>query len=106
MMRAIGRLDDRITIKSLAVTQGDFGEAIEGYSTFATVWGHVMYKGGSESLQNDKEVGKQNIEILIRYLSGINLRMKVEHNSTEYDIKSIAINGRNESMILRVQEVI
>lgn len=104
-MRATGRLDDRITIKALSVTQGDFGEVVESYSTHATVWAHVMFLKGDEKTQNGREITKQKIEILIRYCDGLNETMKIEHDSRTYDIESISINGRKESMLVRCEEV-
>lgn len=107
-MRAIGRLDRKITIQSLAVTQGDFGEVTEAYSTFATVWAQVKEVSGSERDIDDKQVGLAKVEFLIRHIDNLNLRMRISYDSKVYDITHIKHHhmDRDNSITITAEEVI
>jgi head-tail adaptor len=107
-MRHIGRLDHRIVIEQPTITEGDFGEPITSWSTFATVYAQRMNNkaSGTEGVESGRELGIRNQNWVIRYISGLNLQMRINYDSSYYDIEGIEVQNRKESIILKTQEVI
>lgn len=107
-MRAIGRLDRKILIQSQSVSQGDFGEVSESFSTAHTVWAMVKELKGSESDLKDKQVGKKKVQFTIRHIDNLNIRMRVSYDSRVFDIEDIEHGhaNRDDMIILHTEEII
>lgn len=94
-MRA-GAMDRKITIQSRAVTQDNQGSPVETWSTFASVWAQKSDIRGQVSLIDDKETGISNTKFSIRYLSGLNMQMRISYDGIIYHIDDIAEIGRRD----------
>lgn len=107
-MRAIGRLDRKILIQSLSVTQGDFGEVSESFSTTHTVWAIVKEVSGNEKDSDDKQVGINKVDFTIRHINNLNIRMRVSYDSRVFDIKHIEHGhaNRDDMIILHTEEIV
>lgn len=99
-MRA-GRLNRRITIQEPTETQDDYGEAIQSWATFRTVWAEVRQKPGQESFDADQIVAETNTVFKIRYLTGLTRKMRISYISDIYDIHSISEIGFKEGHEIR-----
>jgi len=93
-----GQMDRRVVIESAGSTLDTFGESIETWSTFATVWASVRVNGGRESFDSDQVIAEGTTTFKIRYLSGMSERMRIVYNSANYDIQSIKELGRKEGL--------
>lgn len=94
-MRA-GRLNRRIIIQEPTETQDDFGEAIQSWATYRTIWAEVRQKPGRESFDADQIVAETDTVFKIRYLTGLTRKMRISYNSDIYDIHSISEIGFKE----------
>jgi len=89
-------MDRRITIQSVTRTQNSFGEMIETWATWATVWAEVKRKAGRENTDSDAVRAESDVEFMIRYKSGLLPTMRIVFESNNYDISSIAEIGRRD----------
>jgi len=102
------RLDRRITIQSQDATRNDFGEVEKTYTTTATVWAQVIYKGGQrESAEAEQIFAQQSIEFFIRHPQGsytITESDRVVFESRNYEILGQEEVGRREGLRLHCKE--
>ena len=89
-----GKLNSRVTIQSLGVTQDATGEVIEGWSTFATVWADVRDVSGREFLAAQSTQNVIQTKILIRYLDGVIPSMRVVDGADTYNIETALRQGK------------
>jgi SPP1 family predicted phage head-tail adaptor len=107
-MRAIGRLDRKIVIQSLSISQGDFGEVSESFSATHTVWAMVNEKKGKESEVNEKQIGINKVVFTIRHIDNLNIRMRVSYDGRLFDIEHIEHGhaNRDDMIILHTEEIV
>jgi len=102
------RLDRRITIQSQDDTRNNFGEVEKDYTTVATVWAQVIYKGGQkETPEAEQMFAQQNIEFFIRHPQGsftITETDRVVFESRNYEILGQEEVGRREGLRLHCRE--
>lgn len=84
-MRA-GRLDTKIIIESKTTAPNSVGDAIDTWSTFATVWALILTNSGKEFVQAREQHSSLSRVITIRYLSGVTPEMRVNDGGTFYNI--------------------
>lgn len=106
-MRGIGRLDERITIQAVTVSQGDYGQAVEAWADVCTVFAHKKELNGTEKLTNEKEAATSRVEFVIRYRENITPSNRVLSGSRVYDITSVKEGtiARRDSLTILCQEV-
>ena len=104
-MRNVGRLDERIEIKSRSMTENDFGEPIDSFSTTNTISAQVIVKSGTEKDSDNKEVNIRNIRFRIRYLSTISETDQISYRGKTYDIEFLEDNRRHGQTIIHAKEV-
>ena len=102
-----GRLNRRATIKRLEVTKDEFNADIESWVDAATVWAHIEPLRGREYWQAKQVVAEVTGRITIRYLTGIDEKMRVVYGNKIYNILAV-INPeeRNRTLQLLVREVL
>jgi SPP1 family predicted phage head-tail adaptor len=84
-----GKLRNRITIQQRTLVQDSYGQPIESWADFATVWAEIRSLSGRESLVASAVQGVTNYEINIRFKAGITQSMRVAYKSRYLDIQSI-----------------
>ena len=100
-MNKAGRMRRKITIESDTPTQNTYGEPIESWSTYATVWASVEPLNGREYFNSQQTAAEISTRFRIRYKSGITPDMRVVLDSNNYDIRSIInVNEHNKELIL------
>lgn len=88
-----GTLRHRIAIDAPARVQGPSGEVVDGWSTLAMVWGSIEPSRAPESERADQVLGDMDTLVRIRWspkVSGISPAWRLRHQTTIYDIKSVA----------------
>lgn len=105
-MRA-GRLNRTISILSPASTAQDAtGQPVVTWSTFAAVPASVMPITGREYFAAQQEVGRVDTRISIRYLSGVDVQMRVLYDSLQYDIEAVIdTDDQHREMVLMCSRV-
>ncbi len=94
-----------VVISKLTKTSDGQGGYTEVWSTFATVDAFVL-KSGSQVSNDEKNVyGRIATEAMykfhISYLTGLNNKMKITHNSEDYQIRAVnEIASSNQWMII------
>lgn len=87
-MRA-GKLRNRITIEQKTETIDALGDAVNTWATVKTVWAEVLNQSGREFISAREQNSELTHLITIRYLSGVNSKMRVNHGGNYYNILSV-----------------
>ena len=93
----IGHLDRRVTLQNYSTTRNGYGELIESYSDYRTVWAKVDFTGGSQSDEFDRITAISKVKFFIRNLDLANLteKTRISYDSKLYYIQAInEIEGR------------
>lgn len=86
----IGELDRQIVIQEPVVTNGSANsDIIDSYTEFETVWAKITEKTGTEGVEAGRNTYLQSTIFTIRYISGLNTRMRITFNGFVYWIVSI-----------------
>jgi len=107
-MRA-GELRHRVAFKSDTPTQDDFGQPIESWTTYMTVWAAIEPLEGKELLLAQQVSAEVTIRVRIRYDSGntVSPEHRIYEGSRILEIVNV-INPleRNEKLTLMCKEII
>jgi SPP1 family predicted phage head-tail adaptor len=101
-----GKLDRKIVIQSLSVTQNASGEAVESYSIFATIWANVQQTAGREQFRAERENAQVDTIFKIRYVANLLPTMRISYDSKYYDISEIKELGRQEGLQIFAQALL
>lgn len=103
MIRA-GALRHRLVVEHVTEARDTLGQAIETWSTFATVWGSLEPLGGRERFLAAQTHAEATYRSRIRYLSGITPKMRISYSGKVYNITHIADDGRRRELVLDLVE--
>ena len=104
-MRA-GLLRHRITIQSVAEAQNSLGEAIETWSTFATVAASVDPISSRERIAAMQLEEPVSYRARIRYLAGVTAKMRVLFDGVVYKIVGAPLkNAKRTEIELFLEEL-
>ena len=99
-----GRLNNRVVIQSSTPADNAFGEAVDSWSTLATVWAEVETMNGAEGLASGAERTSSPVVFTMRHRSDVTPDTRISWDGGEYDIESVEnVAGRNK--LLRVTAV-
>jgi SPP1 family predicted phage head-tail adaptor len=84
-----GNLDRRIVIQSATTAQDQYGEPIETWSTYATLWAERNDLRGTEFFAARQIANQIVTAFRVRWRTDIDPRMKVVDGATTFDIDSI-----------------
>lgn len=90
MTFVIGQLDTPIIIQSKTIEQDSFGDTIETWSNFATVWSKVTQLSARERFRSDAVLQARTAKFLIRYLAGLTENMRISYDSLIWVITGIS----------------
>lgn len=88
----IGELDRRVTIENYSASTNTYGEQIESWSTYRTVWAKIDFNGGNVKDEFEKLTGIAKV-VFVRNLDIANLTTKSRIN---YDSKTYYVQAVNE----------
>lgn len=89
----IGELDRRVTIENYSASTNTYGEQIESWSTYRTVWAKIDFNGGNVKDEFEKLTGIAKVVFFVRNLDIANLTTKSRIN---YDSKTYYVQAVNE----------
>jgi SPP1 family predicted phage head-tail adaptor len=82
----VGGLRHRITIQKSTTAPDDYGQPIETWDDFATVWAERNDLTGREQWSAQQIQAEITTRFRIRYLSGISPLMRVVHGAETFEI--------------------
>jgi SPP1 family predicted phage head-tail adaptor len=95
----IGKLNRRVTIKSLGTTQDALGEIVQTWSDLATVWASITDLTGKEFIAAGSTQNSVTTKIGIRYLSTVKSTMRVYYGTDIYNIEAV-LGQDKKSLVL------
>lgn len=105
-MRA-GNLKHKIIIESYTETQNDFGEVVQGYSAFKTVYASIVPISGKEYFSSKQVSAEVSHKIECRYLSGVLPTMRIVYGTRIFHIESVLnIREANKTLQIICSEVV
>jgi SPP1 family predicted phage head-tail adaptor len=84
-----GKLNRRIVVKYLNSGQDSAGQPVLTWTTLATLWAHIRFSSGLESIKGGQDVSVAKCSVRVRLRTDITAAMRVYLGSTVYEIKSI-----------------
>lgn len=89
-----GRLDQRVTLERVTLTQGEIGQPIQTWAPLLDVWAAVEPLNGREFFAASSVQSEVTTKIRIRYRPGITSADRVNHGGVLHNILS-TINARS-----------
>lgn len=103
-MSRAGAMDRLITIQSKSTSQDSYGEPIETWSDYTTVWAQRRDLRGNEFFAGQQLSAQVNTVFKIRYQSGITpYSHRISYDGLVYDILGVIELGRREALELMVK---
>lgn len=100
----VGRLRDQVVFETPSGTLNTYGEPVDTWSTFATVFGELRSVSGSEYLKSDRIQGDVSHQITVRFLSGLLPKMRAKVGTRVFEIAAILpdrTNAKFQQVIVR-----
>jgi len=102
-----GKLNRRIVIQSQTATQDAAGQPLpDTWTTFTTVWAHIKFNSGYESIKGEAVASIARSSMRIRYREDITNKMRVTHNGITYEIKAVMPDEAKREFVDLACEVI
>ena len=102
----IGLLRHKLELHSASSAQNAFGESIETWSSYDTVWGQISPMQGEELFHAQQINAAVTHKILIRYNSNVTVEHRVVFDSRTFEINSVLDpEEQNEMLLLHCTEV-
>lgn len=96
-----GKLRHRIMIEAPTGAQNEFGEPVEGWSLFASVWASREDLTGREAFLAQQAKSEVTSRFRVRYLDGVTGSMRISSDGVLYNIESVQdVDGRRRSLVL------
>ena len=101
-----GRLRHVVNLERVVVTTNDWGQQVETWAAYATVWAGIEPLFGREFIAAQQETGTVQIRIIIRYRDDVLATDRVSHAGKIYALTSPPINPdlRRRELQLMCQE--
>ncbi len=99
------RLRHKITIETSSESANSYGEAVQTWTTYATMKAAVEPLNGREYFSGQQTDAEINTRFRIRYVAGITSKMRIAFDSRTFDIKAV-INDqeRNKELTIMATE--
>lgn len=102
-----GKLNQRIELQSATVAADSYGEPIQTWTTYTTVWAAVAPLSGRELIYAQQVSSETNIRITIRYTSAVAVGHRVKYGTRYFDINAVIDRDmRNEQIELMCKEAV
>ena len=103
-----GKLRHRIDLESYVDSQDSHGDDVKDWTTFAaSIPAEIVGSGGRELFRAQQTFPEANAVIKIRYLAGVDTRMRVYHpaEGVYYNVLNVGHDddSRREALILTCQ---
>lgn len=103
----IGKLNKRITIKTINAVSDGYGGFVESLTTIGTYWANIVPLSSSERFENSLNTIRSTYEIRLRKDSVTpTKRQRIEYGSSVFEINSIKEENLDDRYwVLRVTEI-
>lgn len=99
-MRA-GKLRHRIAIEAPTGAQNEFGEPVDTWAVHSAVWASKEDLTGREAFAAQQVNAAVSTRFGVRFIEGINARMRIVHDGTLYNIVSASDpDGRKRELVI------
>jgi SPP1 family predicted phage head-tail adaptor len=88
----------RIRVERKVATRDDIGGEEYSFTLRAELYANVRYLKGQESLLSQEMTATEQYEFIIRYRTDIDMTDRIVWKGNNYDIQSIAEQGRNVAL--------
>ena len=99
-MIAAGDLDRRITIERAIITADEYGNSVESWGAFATVWSKVTHVSDGEKWKAAEVGAHVDTRFLIRWGFSVTPLDRVIYDGRVYSINGVKEIGRREGQEL------
>ncbi len=101
-----GDLACQIVIQQAGTARDSFGQTVETWGTFATVWAEILPLRGTELFTAQQFQSKITAKVRIHFLRGVSPKMRVLFGSRIFEIHNIInTTERNRELVLMCSEV-
>lgn len=104
-MRA-GRLDRRITLQHRTTSRDSFGQEVETFTAYATVWASKLDTRGREAIASEQKFAENSSVFQIRHMEGVLRTDRIVYGSEVYNIRQIAEVGRRRTLDILADAVV
>jgi SPP1 family predicted phage head-tail adaptor len=95
-----GLLDRRVRLDRRHEETDDSGQSVVRWLPLATVWARVEPLGGREGFGQQQWVASGEVRFTIRWRDDVTPLHRVVHDGREYDVVSVAEDGRCEALLV------
>jgi SPP1 family predicted phage head-tail adaptor len=100
-----GALKERVVIEERTTAQDEFGQPVETWLPWATVYASIEPLSGREFFAAQQANAEITARIRIRYQPEVNARMRIVHAGRIYNIRAVIDPGmRHEELELMCSE--
>lgn len=103
-----GNLRHRVSFYAKVTTRDDYGSSQDTWPavTISTRC-EVRWTGGNRILENEEKINTKNMEIIIRYRTGISetMRVQLDGSSDRYWINYIEELGNHEGLRMGIEKI-
>lgn len=102
-----GRMNRRIQLQADSVAQDEYGEDVESWVTFATVWAELLNQKATERYTGNQRVGMQTFTWRIRYRSDVTNLSRVVYDGKNYLVEGVTEGeGLKRELILTTTAIL
>ena len=95
----VSDLRHRIVIETLSLAANDSGGQDETWTTYTTVWAKLTPKIVKEVNFAQRIEPRIDHEIIIRYVSGLNTKMRIKFGTRYFEIKALIVENEIKEWI-------
>ena len=101
------RLRKRIVLEQPLSQADGAGGLTLSWQEFATIWAEILPRRASENLFAGQLENRASHKIMLRYLAGIDTKMRIKFGTRYFNIISILnVEERNKMLEISVEEVV
>ena len=103
MSMSIGRMDRRIELQEVILSQNEAGESIEVPVKVFDSWAEVREMRGSERHMSAQTVAQADTKFKIRWRPNVTAINRIIYNNKSYDITGVLEIGKQEGLELHAK---
>jgi len=102
----IGRLDRVVTIQNFTSTQDSYGQAVQTWADWKTVYGTITFETGNEREEEERRTATTIVKFTFRSLDivGITPDYRISYGGNLYDILDILDYGRSNYTTIKAEK--
>lgn len=101
----VSRKNKKVTIQEITETRNSYGESIETWVKFKTVWANIAPISGKEFFNAQTISSKATLKITVNYIDGLTHKKRILHGDRIFNIENILNKDeRNRELVILVSE--